>query len=376
MFVPYRMATGLVMALSVFAMTAASLPAQTSQGEPEEGRENATEGRRIDEARSTAAADSSEATGEDADTPDDQEIVQDRKLPILDGHRFIPTSTVPDPFITSYLRSNTGFGFLLDANIPVITEADTIAVLQGDIAFAVLGFEYQQAIVDFLALRIGFGGAIRTGTNGETLIAEGLNASYAFGFGITGRVFRTEDFLLSVVADYESSKLIAMDPFGFAQRVVDECRDAPDVGQCILDSEETLLVSGRVSALTGGARAAWSPIEWFGLRGRVELGAGDVSNVESDLSTTILNLGLAADFDLLEVTPVPLGFVLGFDGQIFGGRGSDLAESARRFNAGLFYTGRKEFSVGVEGIFGKVALSQSDESVDSITINLRLRYFF
>ncbi len=376
MFVHHRMAAGLVMALSVFAMTAASLPAQTSQGAPEEGRENATEGRRVDEAGSTAAADSSEATGADADTSDDQEIVQDRKLPILDGHRFIPTSTVPDPFITSYLRSNTGFGFLLDANIPVITEADTIAVLQGDIAFAVLGFEYQQAIVDFLALRIGFGGAIRTGTDGQTLLAEGLNARYAFGFGITGRVFRTEDFLLSVVADYESSKLIAMDPFGFTQRIVDECRDAPDVGQCIIDSEQTLLTSGRVSALTGGARAAWSPIEWFGLRGRVELGAGDVSDVESDLSTTILNLGLAADFDLLEVTPVPLGFVLGFDGQIFGGRGSDLAESARRFNAGIFYTGRKEFSVGVEGIFGKVALSKSDESVDSITINLRLRYFF
>jgi hypothetical protein len=246
---------------------AASLSAQTSQGASEEGRANATEGRRIDSARSTAAAgstaptDSSEATGEDADTPDDQEIVQDRKLPILDGHRFIPTSTVPDPFITSYLRSNTGFGFLLDAKIPVITEADTIAVLQGDIGFAVLGFEYQQAIVDFLALRIGFGGAIRTGTNGQTLLAEGLNASYAFGFGITGRVFRTEDFLLSVAAEYESSKLIAMDPFGFAQRVAEECRDAPDIGQCILDSEESLLTSGRVSALTGGARAAWSPIE-------------------------------------------------------------------------------------------------------------------
>jgi hypothetical protein len=112
------------------------------------------------------------------------------------------------------------------------------------------------------------------------------------------------------------------------------------------------------------------------LRGRVELGAGDVSDVESGFGTFILNLGLLADFDLLEVTPVPLGFMLGFDGQIFGGRGSDLAESATRFNAGLFYTGRKEFSVGVEGIFGRVSLTQSDESVDSITINLRLRYFF
>jgi hypothetical protein len=350
------------MALSVLAMTAASLRAQTPP----------------DEVGSPAPADSAEATGEDSDSAPDQEIVQDRKLPILDGHRFIPTSTVPDPFITSYLRSNTGFGLLLDANIPVLTAADTVAVLQGDIAFAVLGFEYQQAIVDFLSLRIGFGGAVRTGTNGETLIAEGLNASYSFGVGVTGRVFHTEDLLLSVAADYQSNKIIAVDPFGFAQRVAEECGDLPeeDVAQCILDTEEDLLVSGRASELTGGARAAWSPIDWFGLRGRVELGAGDVSDAESDFGTFILNLGLLADFDLLDVTPVPLGFMLGFDGQIFGGRGSDLAESATRYTAGLFYTGRKEFSVGVEGIFGRVDLTQSDENVDSITVNLRLRYFF
>jgi hypothetical protein len=358
----YRLPVSLALALSVLAISAASLRAQAPP----------------DEVGSTAPADSAEATGEDSDRAPDQEIVQNRKLPILDGHRFIPNSTVPDPFITTFLRSNTGFGFLLDANIPVLTEADTVAVLQGDIAFAVLGFEYQQAIVDFLALRIGFGGAIRTGTNGETLIAEGLNASYSFGVGVTGRVFHTEDFYLSAVLDYESNKIIAVDPFGFAQRVAEECGGLPeeDVAECILDTDETLLQSGRASALTGGARAAWSPIEWFGLRGRVELGAGDVSDVESDFGTFILNLGLLADFDLLEVTPVPLGFMLGFDGQIFGGRGSDLAESATRFNAGIFYTGRKEFSVGVEGIFGRVALAKSDENVDSITINLRLRYFF
>lgn len=38
-------------------------------------------------------------------------------------------------------------------------------------------------------------------------------------------------------------------------------------------------------------------------------------------------------------------------------------------------TGRKEFRVGMEGIFGKVALTQSDESVDSITVELCLRSF-
>jgi len=350
--------------------------AQTSPpGETRAGREADVAGGSV-----VAAADSVDVSpSEEEDRPGSsgpQEIVQDRKLPVLSGHRFIPTSTVPDPFITSYLRSQTGFGLLLDARLPVLTEADTVAVLEGDIAFAILGFEYQQAIVDFLALRIGFGGAVRTGTSGESLLAEGLNASYAFQAGLTGRVLQTRRVVLSAVADFQSNRLIAMDPFGFAQRVADECAEAPDVSQCILDSEEELLSSGRSNAFTGGLRAAWSPIDWFGLRGRTEFGAGDAFDPNSDLGTTILRVGAVADVDLIEVTPVPIGFLLGFDAQLFGSRGSDIAESATRFSLGFFYTGRKEFSVGLESVFGRVALAQVDDSVDSISFNLRLRYFF
>jgi hypothetical protein len=378
MLVLKRSMRSLALGLFVLAVTAGSVLAQGAPKAPAEEGTAASDGRRSSEVESTTPRDSSAAAREGEDAPDDQEIVQKRKLPILKGHRFIPTSTVPDPFITSYLRSNTGFGLLLDANIPVLTEADTVAVLQGDIAFAVLGFEYQQAIVDFLALRIGFGGAVRTGTNSETLIAEGLSANYSFAFGVTGRVLRTENFLLSAVADFGSNKIIGVDPFGWAERVTAECGDLPseEIAECILSTEEALLVSGRSNAITGGARGAWSPATWFGLRGRVEFGAGDAFDPEADLGTTIVNLGAVADIDLLEVTPVPIGFLLGYDAELFGSRGSDIAESTTRFNLGLFYTGRKEFSVGVETLWGRVNLTQSEDNVDSVTFNLRLRYFF
>ncbi len=379
MFALCRLLAGLVLAVSFLAVAAPALPAQATGPGAEDRQAEAAGSRRVDGPGSTTSADTSESTRKDGDASTDQEIVQNRRLPVLRGHRFIPTSTVPDPFITTFLRSNTGFGLLLDANIPVLTEADTVAVLQGNIAFAVLGFEYQQTIVDFLALRIGFGGAVRTGTNGETLIAEGLSASYSFAVGVTGRVFHTESFLLSAVADFTSNKIIGVDPFGFARRVAEECgASLPDeeLADCILDTEEDLLVSGRSNAFTLGGRGAWSPVEWFGLRGRAEFGVGDQFDPEADLGTTILDLGAVADIDLLEVTPVPIGFLLGFDAQLFGSRGADVAESATRFNLGLFYTGRQEFSVGVETLWGRVNLTQSEDTVDSITFNLRLRYFF
>lgn len=378
MFASKSLPFAVVLTLSAVAVTTAPLTSQTTEHASVRGGSRTGGDDVAHEGRSTAPADSSEIEREQAAAGADQEIVQKRRLPVLRGHRFIPTSTVPDPFITTYLRSNTGFGLLLDAKIPVLTEADTVAVLQGDIAFAVLGFEYQQTIVDFLALRIGFGGAVRTGTNGETLIAEGLNATYAFGVGLTGRVLRTENFLLSAALDFASNKIIGVDPFGFARRVIEECGGLPEdeIADCVLSTDEQLLQSGRSNALTGGARGAWSPVRWFGLRGRVELGAGDAFDPEADLGTTILNLGAVADIDLREITPVPIGFLLGYDAELFGSRGSDVAESATRFNLGLFYTGRKEFSVGVESLWGRVNLTQSEKGVDSVTFNLRLRYFF
>ncbi len=223
MVVCLRNGTRVVVGLLTVFLAVASLSAQTTPSSGPAERSGPS-----DEATSLPA-DSLEMEGDAEASETDQEIVQNRRLPVLKGHRFIPTSTVPDPFVTIYLRSNTGFGFLLDARFPVITEADTVGVVEGDIAFALLGFEYQQAIVDFLAVRIGFGGAVRTGTNGGTLLAEGLSARYSFEIGVTGRVFRTESLLLSAVADFSSNKLIAIDPFGFAQRVADECSDAPDV---------------------------------------------------------------------------------------------------------------------------------------------------
>ena len=116
----YAVSARAAMAALALILSVASVAAQTV---PTEGRDGSAEGpaeaagaRSPRSDSSKTEADSSKTEGEEAASEADQEIKQDRKLPILDGHRFIPSSTVPDPFITTYLRSNTGFGLLLDAS--------------------------------------------------------------------------------------------------------------------------------------------------------------------------------------------------------------------------------------------------------------------
>ncbi len=132
MVVCLRNGTRVVVGLLTVFLAVASLSAQTTPSSGPAERSGPS-----DEATSLPA-DSLEMEGDAEASETDQEIVQNRRLPVLKGHRFIPTSTVPDPFVTIYLRSNTGFGFLLDARFPVITEADTVGVVEGDIAFALL----------------------------------------------------------------------------------------------------------------------------------------------------------------------------------------------------------------------------------------------
>lgn len=311
--------------------------------------------------------------GLEAQTSD---IVVDRKLPVVNEHRFMSSSIVPAPFITTHLRSQLGFGLLFDARIPFVDVDGEEIELQGDIGLAILGFEYQQAIGRSLALRAGFGGAFRTGTTGESLVAVGLNAAYDYHAGATVRAIRASTVVLSVVADYSRDKLYTLDPLGFAKTIVERCRESVTADDCDVELEdgERLLKQGASSTVSGGVRAAYSPAAWIGLLARAEIGSGTALR-EADRLTTG-DFGLMASLDANPVWAVPLGLSLAVNAQSFGGRGSSVAESATRYGLGLFYTGRTEFNFGIDASFGRVELIDSVENVWSGALVFRLEYIF
>lgn len=305
------------------------------------------------------------------------EIVLNRKLPMVNGHRFLTSNVVPEPFITTNLRSTLGFGLLLNARVPFVgVDGGTVTTLEGDIGLGILGLAFQQAITPWLAARVGFGGAFRTGTNGESLIAEGLNAGYEVSLGATAQLMRTSRVVVSAVGDFSSDKLFAMDPFGFAQTIVDRCREAGTIVDCDLELEdgEELVVSGSTSSFSGGLRAAYSPSAWLGLLGRAEIGT---SKRIDESSQAVGDFGIAASVDADPLWNIPLGLLVSLNAQSFGGRGDRVAEAATRYGLGLFYTGRSEFLVGLEATFGSVDLAGEDAgSVQSAAAVFRIEYIF
>ena len=304
------------------------------------------------------------------------EIVLSRKLPMVNGHRFLTSSVVPEPFITTNIRSSLGFGLLFNARIPFLdSDGDPITVLEGDIGIGLLGLQFQQAFTPWLAARVGFAGGFRTGTNGESLVAEGLNGAYSVNGGLTAQLLQTSSVVVSAVGDISSNEVFVMDPFGFAETIIERCQDAPSLEDCDLELEdsERLVQSGSATTFSAGLRGAYSPAAWVGLLARAEIGS--VRRLNRDREP-VGEFGVAASMDADPVWNIPLGLLLSFNSQTFDGRGTNAAVAATRYGAGLFYTGRSEFLVGFEAAFGKVDLAASEGSVNSATFIFRLEYIF
>ena len=68
----------------------------------------------------------------------------------LNGHTFIPSSLIGDPFITTALSTQTGGGIARGVSRDVKSEAldEVLKVLAGDLAFMALEFDYELAVED------------------------------------------------------------------------------------------------------------------------------------------------------------------------------------------------------------------------------------
>ncbi len=86
--------------------------------------------------------------------------------------------------------------------------------------------------------------------------------------------------------------------------------------------------------------------------------------------------GGTVSLDLGATTSVPLGVVLSFAVDTFSDKGGDIARSLRLFGLGLAYTGRREFSLGLETSYVRLPQQQADVVIDALTIRLKTRYYF
>jgi hypothetical protein len=290
------------------------------------------------------------------------------------GHRFIPSILVPDPFISTTFVTSTGGGSAINHEVPIYNlRGEKIAQTSSDVGFLQLSFGYQQVINRRVAVRAGLDGSARAGTTAKSVLADGVSVLYGYGAGTTVNLVRKPAWQLAATADVRGNTVYGVSPLGFVQSVVNSVANGDTAG-ALTAGEDSLLGRGANLRVLGGVRAAYTPAPWIGFTGFVEGGMGDqFQNGSHNIGVT--NLGVAASFDLDALTRYPFGLLGSFRNESLSEKGDGVG-SAQAFGLGVFYTGRRFFSIGLENTWSRLSQPQVDKKIDVAQSRITLRYDF
>jgi len=303
-----------------------------------------------------------------------QESSADSSARDFGGHLFIPSTVVPDPFISTMFMTTTGFGTAINLVVPIYNlDGEKIAQTSSDITFMQLEFGYQQAVSRRVALRASVGGSARIGTNAASILAEGISALFGYGFGTTVSVVRGSAWQLSATGDLRANTLSGVFPLSYVQAVLASVA-AGDTAGALTGAEDSLLTTGNNLRVLGGVRAAYTPAPWIGFTGFLETGVGEKYRRDSG-NTSVTNFGVTTSFDFNPLTQVPIGLLGVFRYESLSEKDDDIG-STQSYGLGISYTGRRFFSIGLENTWNQLAQAQTDEKIDAVQSRIVLRYDF
>lgn len=283
---------------------------------------------------------------------------------VLNGFRFLPSALIPSPFVTTYIRTATGGGIASNlSSLFVDVDGDTLGTLTGDVAFMNLGFEFQQQFGGWLAVRAGFSGSARMGVDEQSLLAEGLTGIASLNLGATARIWHNENLLVSGAVDFGSSEFVGLDPFGFAQSVIDSGG---------LSKDNSLVSSSSANSGRGNGRVAWAPKSWLGLTGFLGVASVDISSGSSDF---LVGGGATVAVDFRQLNWPSIGLLLGYVSE-GANRGSDIARRSTGITGAIMYTGRDDFSIGLEATSRKFKRATDDPDFSALLVTFNIRYWF
>jgi len=310
----------------------------------------------------------------------------------LGGHVFLPSSAFPDPFVAGYLTSNLGAGAATNLQVPVYNAEDSVVrILKGDLGVVGMGIEYQQGVLPWLGVRVNASGFTRFGTQTPTLLSEGVSTRYGYGAGASARIWGNEKLYLSGALDYSSDNLAGVEPLEYVEgvaRTVGKVLDSleaiggitlnPAVIDSVIRSIDltgySLHSSSTAQKTSVGVRAAYAPVRWLGLTGLLQTGL--VGTFSGASNVGLLDVGAAADVDFDALWRIPVGVKVSGRWQSVNEAASDVAKSTTDVGASVAYTGRGDFSLGLELLISSLAQRRSDATLAVQRYALTMRYYF
>ncbi len=288
--------------------------------------------------------------------------VKDTKRPLLGPHRFIPNPVTGDPFPRTSVRNSLGVGQAIDLQIipTFVIGNDTIQGVTGDLIFALLDFEYQQRIKEWMGFWVTVKIRGRLGDDVGALVAEGVTLSTGFDIGWMFKFLETDRIAMSATAQVTKRDFTGLNLFSFLQGVI--------------DSQPVPLVR-KVPTLWSGAglRFAWAANTWLGVTANGTLLYGE-SPDRTQGAGAAGKLSAAASLDFASLIHVPVGLVLAVETASDDPNG-ESSNTSRGALVRIAYTGRDDFIIALDLSSLHTTLF-SGTTVDISSVNVSMRYYF
>ena len=290
----------------------------------------------------------------------------EKRLPILNNFRFIPSEIVDDPFINTYIKINVGSGLALDLTSYLKKFDGTIRdTVSGDLTYIQAGLQFQYAVNDWLAFNLGGGGFGRLGTNTYTILTQGV--SYATGFFVGGKakLWQNDKMLLSTSLDFKYQSIYLYSIYDFVKEAVENGG---------IDSTSSLLSEDNVSSTYLSVNYAYAPTDWCGVLAVAGWGVGEAFDTKTKGSIRV-SAAYLVDFDNVDAIEFPIGILASVKYNSFGEGGSNVSDIFT-YGFKIAYTGHKDFDIGIENTYQSLSYKASEEKVNTILTSFTLRYYF
>jgi len=160
---------------------------------------------------------------------DDDPLAEGRER-YLNGHGFLPSLHVDDPFVSSTFQTHVGGGMAIGLKTPFTDLDDNeLYVLEGDLVAASLGLGYQQKFGQKWAVGIKLAALVRAGTSAESFLTEGADLNREGNLWAMYRLKRSDKCQLTVGLEWSYSQVIFFTPKEFARHIAlgGSVEDAP-----------------------------------------------------------------------------------------------------------------------------------------------------
>jgi len=297
----------------------------------------------------------------------------------LGGHVFMPALGLVMPFAT------TSFGTYLLLGAGTTQGSITVQLpgtpppppqtFNGTVTYAAIGgaLGYELEVLRGVSARVKLSETLYSGTTGAAAAVVGTNARIGLGVGLTAGITLGDSARVAAVFDASYAPRMGLLLGPAVKSAYESC--SAGASDCQFDFGQ-LFEQENVLQLEPGVAASWAPLRSIGVTGNLTWAHASIDTKSSGtLNQDGVSVGAAVDFDFKAVSSVPVGLQVTWNSliPISGGADSRFTD----LGGGLFYTGRKDLSLGLQVINRRFRVDPAvDVSWSTFLATIGLRYYW